>query len=56
VSDVQAPSQDDLEGLFSLAELHRRFKRSHHREATKLAYADFYCYNPDSLNAGSGLK
>jgi hypothetical protein len=31
-------------------------KRSHYREATKLAYTDFYCYNPDSLNDGSGLK
>jgi hypothetical protein len=57
VTSVQATFQNDLEGLFSSAELHRRsvavvgpFKRSHYREAAKLAYTDFYCYNPDSQN------
>jgi len=57
VSGVQALSVRSRRAL-QLAELHRPkkpvvgpFKQSHYRDATKLAYTDFYCYNPVSLNA-----
>lgn len=63
MTGIQASFQNDLEGLFSSAELHRRsvavvgsFKLSHYREAAKLAYTDFYCYNPDAQNCRVRLE
>jgi hypothetical protein len=40
----------DGSGKQQLGQRSGTVKRSHYREATKLAYTDFYCYNPDSLN------
>ncbi len=51
VTGIQATFQNDLKGLFSSAELHRRsvavvgpFKRSHYREAAKQGSSEARVY------------